>query len=137
MLLRECESRTKRGLLAKSQQDREEKKNVPVCSKETNSMAEGGSLDHFDKIPNPQILESFHTWEITYTYSRDPCFTTPLKQLDLFASLLIFFVQSLFSLSEDLLQKNYSAGNHRHCSRQTGRKPVHTCSEFCFDNVPD
>lgn len=83
----------------------ERKKNVPVCSKETNSTAEGGSLDHFDKIPNPQILESFHTWKITYTYFRDPCFTTPLKQLDFFASLLIFFVQSLFSLSEDLLQK--------------------------------
>lgn len=84
-------------------------------------MAEGGSLDHFDKILNPKILESFRTWKIPNTHTVDPCFMTPLKQWDFFASLLVLFVQSLFSLSEDLLQKkNYSAGNYRHCSKLEG-----------------
>lgn len=57
----------KRGLLAKSQQDREEKKNVPVGSTEANSMVEGKNLNHSDKIPNPKILESFYIWETPNT----------------------------------------------------------------------
>lgn len=53
------------------------------------------------KFWNHFILEKY----LTHTHTSDPCFTTPLKQLDFFASLLVLFVQSLFSLSEDLLQK--------------------------------
>ena len=111
---------------------------VPACSKETNSTAEVGILDHFDKIPNSKTLESFNTREIPNPHCSDPCFTPPLKQLDFFC------IPSSTSCSESVLfclkiyyKKNYSAGNHRHCSRQTGRKPVHTCSEFCFGNVLD
>lgn len=85
----------KRGLLAKPQQDREEKtqKTVPVGSKETNSVAEGRIWIILTKYQVPKFWNNF-IFGKHLTQSSDPCFT-PLKQLEFFAFLLVLFVQSL------------------------------------------
>lgn len=136
VLLRECEGRTKSGLLAKSQQNREEKETTSM-KKRNKFHGWGRDLDHFYKIPNPKILESFHTWEIPNTHSSDPCFMTPPNNWIFLHPFSYFLTRVSFLRLKVYYKKNYSAGNHRHRSRQTGRKPVHTCSEFCLDNMPD
>lgn len=130
-MLRECESRTKKRTFGKISTGQRRKKNVPVSSKKTNSMAEGRIWIILTKYQITKFWNNFILGKHP-AQTSDPCFTNLLTGF--FVSLLVLSVQCL---RRKIYYEIDSASNHRHCFRQTGRKPVHTHREFSFNYVLD